>query len=335
MKKHWMTATALGALVALSLAACGSSDGDDSGTSSSAEATATATDATSTTETGLTQSGADADIAALESITWSGEGTDTALEFESPLTVTNSATLVKSEGDGDAIEADDNVTVSYTITSGTDGSAIYSTYDADSPETFQVVDGAIDPALYGVLVGGNVGATLLYATLDTSATVEEGEEAPAIFMALTVTGRSEVLERAEGTAVEPADGLPAVTLADDGAPSIDFTGADKSSELVVQTLIEGDGAEVTEGQSITANYTGWIWDGEQFDSSWEAGAPLSISLAPGSVIDGWTEGLVGQKVGSQVLLVIPPELGYGKDGSGDTIPGNSTLVFVVDILAAS
>jgi len=334
VKKHWMTATALGAFVALSLTACGSSGSDDSA-SSSAEATATATDAASTTETGLTQSGSDADIAVLESIAWTGEGADTALEFESPLTVTNSATLVKSAGDGDAIAANDNVTLSYNITSGTDGSAIYSTYDADSPETFQLVDGAIDPALYGVLVGSKVGTTLLYATLDTSATVEEGEEAPAIYMALTVTDRSEVLERAEGTAVEPADGLPTVTLADDGAPSVDITGADKPSELVVQTLIEGDGGEVTEGQSITANYTGWIWDGEKFDSSWDAGTPLSISLAEGSVIDGWTQGLVGQKVGSQVLLVIPPELGYGEEGSGDTIPGDSTLVFVVDILAAA
>ena len=97
---------------------------------------------------------------------------------------------------------------------------------------------------------------------------------------------------------------------------------------------QGDGPAVEEGDTVTVHYTGWLWDGTQFDSSWDKGSPATFTLADGQLIDGWVQGLAGQTVGSQVLLVIPPELGYGADGN-DTIPGGSTLVFVVDILAAS
>ena len=333
MKKYWLTVTTLGAIAALSLTACSSSDDTDADPSASSSASATASATATATETGLSQYGADADVAALEGITWGEADSQPTLTFDTPLSVTSSATLVTQDGDGEDVVAGDNVTLDYTITSGTDGSVLYSTYDSDTPETFQLVDGPIDPSLYSVLVGGKVGQELIYATLDKSAEVAEGEDTPAIFMALTVSSVGKVLDRATGTTIDPAEGLPSVTLDEDGVPSVDFTGTEMPTELVAQTLIEGDGAEVTEGQSITANYTGWIWDGEQFDSSWGS-APATISLAAGSVIEGWTDGLVGQKVGSQVLLVIPPELGYG-DEEQSAIPGGSTLVFVVDILAAS
>ncbi|MDR1712514.1 MAG: FKBP-type peptidyl-prolyl cis-trans isomerase [Propionibacteriaceae bacterium] len=126
--------------------------------------------------------------------------------------------------------------------------------------------------------------------------------------------------------------IPAVALADDGEPSITPLSADPPAELVVQVLLEGDGAEVAADQTITIQYAGWLWDGTAFDSSWSKSAPSTFSLT--GLIKGWQQGLVGQKVGSQVELVIPPELGYGESGNG-SIPGGATLVFVVDILAAS
>jgi peptidylprolyl isomerase len=105
---------------------------------------------------------------------------------------------------------------------------------------------------------------------------------------------------------------------------------------VVQPLIEGTGAAVEEGQSVVVKYTGWLTDGTQFDSSWDREAPddvLTFQAGVGGVIQGWDDGIVGQKVGSRVLLVVPSDLGYGEDGSG-SIPANATLIFVVDILAA-
>jgi len=94
---------------------------------------------------------------------------------------------------------------------------------------------------------------------------------------------------------------------------------------------------VQPGQTIDVQYTGAIWDtGKVFDSSWKNGQSVRFPIGTGSVIAGWDEGLVGQTVGSQVLLVIPPDKGYGATGQPAAgIKGTDTLVFVVDILGAS
>lgn len=104
--------------------------------------------------------------------------------------------------------------------------------------------------------------------------------------------------------------------------------------ITVETLKEGDGDEIGPDDFIKVNYSGFLWDGEQFDSSYTSsgvGAPISFSL--NQVITGWKWGLSETQVGDQVMLVIPPEYGYGAGGTGN-IPGDSTLVFFVDILEA-
>ncbi len=128
--------------------------------------------------------------------------------------------------------------------------------------------------------------------------------------------------------------LPKITRSANGAPAIDFTTAVKPEGLVVEVLEIGDGAAVLEGQSITVHYAGWLWDGAKFDASWDRGEPISFVIARGSLIEGWVDGIVGQPVGSKVLLVVPPESGYGHRGMGP-IPGGSTLVFAVDVLDAT
>ncbi|NYI42568.1 FKBP-type peptidyl-prolyl cis-trans isomerase [Demequina lutea] len=127
--------------------------------------------------------------------------------------------------------------------------------------------------------------------------------------------------------------LPQITRAANGAPSVDFAGAIKPEGLVVEVLEAGDGAAVVEGQQITVHYAGWLWDGAKFDASWDRGEPISFGIARGSLIDGWVEGIVGQPVGSKLLLSVPPEKGYGARSMGP-IPGGSTLVFAVDVLEA-
>ena len=93
-----------------------------------------------------------------------------------------------------------------------------------------------------------------------------------------------------------------------------------------------DGPKVKETQTLTVHYTGKIWGADkQFDSSWERGQPAEFPL--GQVIQGWQKGLAGVPVGSRVVMSIPPSLGYG-DQEQQGIPANSTLVFVVDVLAA-
>ena len=126
-----------------------------------------------------------------------------------------------------------------------------------------------------------------------------------------------------------AAGMPTVVRAPDGRPGIIVPGNEAPSELVVQTLIKGDGEKVAEDDTLLVNYTGVTWaEKTVFDSSWDRGA-ATFDMA--GLIPGFTQGLTGQTVGSQVLIVVPPELGYGEAGSG-AVPANATLVFVVDIL---
>ncbi|MFW2512206.1 FKBP-type peptidyl-prolyl cis-trans isomerase [Demequina sp. SO4-13] len=279
-----------------------------------------------------TEFGAAADVEALEAITWEedGDGVPT-LSGDLPATVSGPATRIVEDGEGEAVEAGQLVSVDYNITSGTDGSELYSTYTADAPESILVSETSLDPALFTALSNASVGSDIIFATLDQS---NPENPTAAIFMAMTITEIVEPRERAEGTEVDPAEGLPTVTLDDSGVPSVEIGDAEMPDELVAQTLIEGDGEPVELGDSLIAHYTGWVWDGEQFDSSWDRGEPAVFNLTEGQLIDGWTQGLAGQTIGSQVLLVIPPEFGYG-DQEQEAIPAGSTLVFVVDILGVS
>ena len=125
-----------------------------------------------------------------------------------------------------------------------------------------------------------------------------------------------------------------VTVSDDTttAPEITVPGGDPPTELLSDVVVEGDGDTVAAGDLLLADYTGVLWDdGEEFDSSWSRGTPNAFGIGLGAVIEGWDTGLVGASVGDRVLLVIPPELGYGEQGSPGGIPGGATLVFAVDI----
>lgn len=105
-------------------------------------------------------------------------------------------------------------------------------------------------------------------------------------------------------------------------------------QLAKKDLISGTGQVAQPGQSVTVNYVGVLCkDGKEFDSSWRRNQPFTTALSNGSVIAGWVQGIPGMRVGSRRELVIPPSLGYGKTGSPPTIPPNSTLVFVVDLLS--
>ncbi|WP_099331687.1 FKBP-type peptidyl-prolyl cis-trans isomerase [Actinomyces minihominis] len=116
-------------------------------------------------------------------------------------------------------------------------------------------------------------------------------------------------------------------------PVITFSAPTPPEGLVVEVLEEGTGDIVEAGDTIVCNYLGQSWNGSVFDNSYDRGAPLDFGIGVGMVIAGWDEGLVGQRVGSRVLLSIPSELGYGPRGVPQAgIAGGATLVFVTDIL---
>jgi FKBP-type peptidyl-prolyl cis-trans isomerase len=106
-------------------------------------------------------------------------------------------------------------------------------------------------------------------------------------------------------------------------------------QLVTKDLVTGTGAVAQAGQSVTVNYVGVLCKtGTEFDSSWKRNQPFTTALTTGGVIPGWVKGIPGMRVGGRRELVIPPSLAYGSKGSPPTIPPNSTLVFVVDLLSA-
>ncbi|GIG40695.1 FKBP-type peptidyl-prolyl cis-trans isomerase [Cellulomonas phragmiteti] len=313
-----LRAAAAALALSLTLAACAGDGGSDDPTTPAAEDTAAA-------EAAPTPSAED--IAALEGVTVEGPvGAEGVVTLPStPFTVSAAVARVLDEGTGDTIADGDIVDLHSVWVDGADGSTQMSSW-ATGPEQVVVSEAALAPVLTDILVGGKVGTRFAFA-------VPAGEGAASVAVAEVVAKRP---GRAEGTAVAPVDGLPTVTLADDGAPSLEPASGDAPTALVAQPLIEGPGPEVVAGQTVLVHYTGWLWDGTQFDSSWERSTPFPVeNIGAGQVIAGWNEGLVGQKVGSQVMLVVPADKGYGEEGSGETIPGGATLVFVVDILAAS
>jgi peptidylprolyl isomerase len=105
-------------------------------------------------------------------------------------------------------------------------------------------------------------------------------------------------------------------------------------KLVVKDIVVGKGRAAKNGDKLSMQYVGVLFKtGEQFDASWDNGAPFDFTLGQGNVIPGWDKGLVGIKPGGRRELIIPSKLGYGPRGQGTTIPPNSALVFIVDALS--
>lgn len=148
--------------------------------------------------------------------------------------------------------------------------------------------------------------------------------------AATATASADVASDAPEVDRDPQGELPTVTFSDAGIPSLEIVEADPPTVISVKTLTAGEGAVVGSGDYVTVNYAGFLWsDGTQFDSSYDTGESAGFSL--NGVVDGWKYGLADTRVGDRLLVVVPPDYGYGDEDSG-TIPGGSTLVFVVDIL---
>jgi FKBP-type peptidyl-prolyl cis-trans isomerase FkpA len=104
------------------------------------------------------------------------------------------------------------------------------------------------------------------------------------------------------------------------------------SGLRYQDVAQGTGTQATAGKTVSVHYTGWLTNGEKFDSSRDRNQPFSFTLGAGQVIAGWDEGVAGMKVGGRRKLVIPPDLGYGTAGAPPDIPPGATLVFDVELI---
>ena len=116
-------------------------------------------------------------------------------------------------------------------------------------------------------------------------------------------------------------------------PEVDAPDGPPPTELEITDLTVGDGAEAGPGDQVSVHYVGVAHStGEEFDASYNRGAPLDFPLGRGRVIKGWDDGVAGMKVGGRRRLVIPPHLAYGDRGAGGVIGPGETLIFVVDLV---
>lgn len=106
------------------------------------------------------------------------------------------------------------------------------------------------------------------------------------------------------------------------------------SSNVLETIVEkeGVGAVAASGQRVHVHYTGYLTNGQKFDSSRDRQQPFDFTLGQGQVISGWDQGVAGMKIGERRVLIIPSEMGYGARGAGSVIPPDSILVFDVELL---
>jgi len=143
----------------------------------------------------------------------------------------------------------------------------------------------------------------------------------------------------ETTAEEPAapaGAVPTVSKDLSKKPTIPKPEGEPPAELVKKDVVAGKGPAVKQGQTAEVQYVGASWStGGEFDASWDRGEPFPFQIGGGQVIQGWDQGVAGMKVGGRRVLVIPPELGYGAQGSPPAIAPNETLVFVVDLTKIS
>ncbi|MFI8103094.1 FKBP-type peptidyl-prolyl cis-trans isomerase [Streptomyces sp. NPDC086023] len=117
-------------------------------------------------------------------------------------------------------------------------------------------------------------------------------------------------------------------------PEIDFPEGPEPTDLVIEDIWVGEGAEAKAKDVVKVHYVGVAFStGEQFDASWDRGQPLQFQLGVGQVIAGWDQGVQGMKVGGRRKLTIPAHLAYGDRGAGGVIKPGETLIFVCDLVA--
>ena len=269
-----------------------------------------------------------------------GEGERPVVTVNAPFGVKTSTVDVINTGKGVKAAKGSTITFDYVLVNGRTGQEIETSFGSE-PVSLVLDPKQAEPTLVKSLVGTPTGSRVLVAIApkDGLAKAASGSD-PTIQKDDTLLFLFDVrqsLKRATGDAVAPVAALPKVKLANNGAPTITMPKSDPPTGLVAQPLIKGKGPVVAAGQKINVQYTGALWrDGKVFDSSWQRGKSITFPIGTGSVIAGWDEGLVGQTVGSQVLLVVPPDKGYGADGQPQAgIKGTDTMVFVVDILGAA
>jgi peptidylprolyl isomerase len=313
---------------AVTLAGCGSSN----------SSSASSGDTPSSTST----SGSTATSAGFDSVSFAGAvGTDATVKFDGAITNATDATKVVTSGKGDKVAAGDSLIIQTVIADGTTGKTVASSYQDKQPQvvslTPQVQKVFLD-ALQGQTVGSRV-AVLAPASeiFGASGNTQLGiGPTDSVVIVFDILGKP--LTKPDGKQHKAPAWAPKMVKTKGVISGFDFGGVPKpDGKLHSANLFDGTGPVVKKGQTIFARYLGEVYKGKKpFDQNFDGDAPATFEIGAGHVIPGWDKTLVGQHVGSEVLLEIPPADGYGKKGNSQAgIKGTDTLYFVIDIVGAA
>jgi len=279
-----------------------------------------------------TQAGALAQVA----VTGDATKEPTVTIASAPLTVTGVEKRILTAGSGPALQKSDLAAVQLQVHNGTNGSLAMSTWGGRTPGRIDMSSPGTLPILIDQLEGARQGERLLFVALSSEAFGPEGNPPlgleptdPAVFV-IDVVGVSKPLPAATGVVVAPRPGLPTVLMDGTGPPRVRMPQTSAPESTLSQPLVSGRGQKVVAGQLVRVAYTGYLWaSGKRFAADSSLTTPIGTSQS----LPGWDRALVGQSVGSRLLLVVPPAEGYGPQGKGD-VGGTDTMVFVIDVLAA-
>ena len=253
--------------------------------------------------------------------------------FDAGLAVKSTERSVAIKGDGAEVKLGDQVQVQLSIFNGTTGEDIQSTTYAEGEEAAFLVDQTLLPGLVKTFECSTVGSRIVGVVPPADAFGDAGNDQ------LGVGGKDTLVFVIDIVAITPpltpaawTENVPEVTFAADGTPTVTLPATAPPTELLATTLTEGDGAAVKRTDVVTVDYQGTSWEkGEVFDQSYgKEPLPLAVS----SFVPGFTAALVGQKIGSTVLVTIPPQYGYGLDPAAHPL-GGQTLVFLIAIISVA
>jgi FKBP-type peptidyl-prolyl cis-trans isomerase len=272
-------------------------------------------------------------------------GTEATVSFPTPVITKKIETSTVTVGSGDKLLPGQVADIQFSVYNGLSGEFLGSTHTAEQPARITVGDESnpTAEALQCQTVGSRIATVLTVEQMYGADTLD-----PSLGLAnddtLVIVSDIErgYLGRADGALQTLQGGLPAVVTAPDGTPGITLPNENPPTDLRIAKIRDGDGATVKQGDQAVVHYTGVIWgdggEGSVFDSSWERKQPSTLLASALSdtetsgLVPGFAEALIGQTVGSQVLVVIPPEFGYPEGTNPASVPAGSTMVFVFDVL---
>lgn len=240
-------------------------------------------------------------------------GRTPVVSFEAPLELAEQDSEVLVEGEGQALEEGGPALIALSAYDGDTGEPLPD-QGAGHARTLLLTPEEVGEDVYPLLVGTAEGTRLL---VTQPVAGDDGERMLVLVLDVLHTV-------AQGEELDQREDLPTVTQEDDGV-GISLPDGDPPGGLEVETIIRGEGRQVAPGQAVTMQYQAVTWPGgEIYDSTWADGqVPRTVLID--DAFSGLRDGLIDQAVGSRVLVVVPPALGTGAQ----------TLVFAVDILAAS